>query len=1053
MKMSFARIALGYLAALFLTLSITASGAAQTTGGVRLTGHVPPALRLAPRLGPVADSLQMDVTVELPLQHEAQLQSLIQRLYTPGDPLYGQYLTPAQFAQAYGPAPADYQALAAYLTSQGLQIIGTTPNRLLVKARGPARLVEQAFGVQLSQYIASDGSTVYGPDADPVVPASIASHITAVIGLYSGRRAYSRARILGPINPNQTGPGQTFAPSDIHTAYNLNAVAEKGEGQTLAVIEFEGYDPTDVQAYTQQFGLPGIPLQNILLDGATGVPDPTDSGGQTEASLDVEMSNAMAPNASKLLVYEAPNGGSGWIDILNRMATDNLAKQIGISWGFPEDRYTAVDFNSEEPIFEQMAAQGQSFYAAAGDNGAYDDTNSPRSLVVDDPASDPYVCGVGGTRLSVTNSENWQSETSWNDTIFGSPTSGGGGGISSYWPIPSWQAPFITPASQASSTRRNVPDVSLNADPMTSYAVYAIGQWMGIGGTSASSPLWSAFTALVNQRLASLGKSTLGFPCIPLYTIAGGANYNNDFHDIADGTTNLFYPAVKGYDCSTGLGSFNGANLIADLAGQGTAPPTPPAAPVSLTATAVSSAQINLAWVAGDNTQTSFVVQRKTGAGAFAQVASVSATTLSYQDTGLQPSTTYTYEIIAVNASGQSSPSNQASATTQAQAAPAAPVNLTAFGVSSSQVNLAWVAGDNTQTAFVIQRKTGANPFAQIAIVGANVLTYQDTGLAASTTYTYEVFATNAGGQSQPSNQASGTTSSGTTGPPVPAAPVSLTATTISSMQINLAWAAGDNTQTGFVIDRKSGTGAFAQIAQVSAATLAYADQNLQASTTYTYEVFATNAVGQSQASNQASATTLSNAPAAPINLTATAASSREIDLTWVVVDNKATMFIVQRQSAGGFVTVATTNTAALRGAPFQDTGLKPSTTYVYQVIASNTVGDSAPSNTASATTLPLPALPPTALTATPVSPTQINLHWVDTTGDYSYFIVQRRSVNTSFVTIVRVMAGLTYSDTSPSACSAEQAPGHSKLSSPPAPVTALMWINWSARAQPTPIR
>jgi kumamolisin len=224
-----------------------------------------------------------------------------------------------------------------------------------------------------------------------------------------------------------------------------------------------------------------------------------------------------------------------------------------------------------------MAAQGQTIFAAAGDNGAYDNGST---LSVDDPASQPYVVGAGGTTLRTSGAGGaWASETTWNA---GSIDAGaGGGGVSQVWTIPSWQTGAITAASAASKTMRNVPDVAMNADPDTGYAIYYRG-WQVYGGTSCSGPIWAGFTALVNEQRAAAGKSAIGFLNPVIYAIGEGTYsvYASNFHDIDDGSTNLHYKAVKGYDDATGWGSFQGATLLAKLAGSattgggGTSPPS-----------------------------------------------------------------------------------------------------------------------------------------------------------------------------------------------------------------------------------------------------------------------------------------------------------------------------------------------------------------------------------------------------------------------------------------------------------------------------------------------
>jgi kumamolisin len=168
------------------------------------------------------------------------------------------------------------------------------------------------------------------------------------------------------------------------------------------------------------------------------------------------------------------------------------------------------------------------------------------------------MVGAGGTTLTTNSSGAYVSEMTWTD---------GGGGISTVWSIPSWQKNVISSSSTflGSTTMRNVPDVSLDADPNTGYAIYLSGSWTEFGGTSCAAPLWAAFTALVNQQREAEGLSDLGFPNPALYALGVTSDYSSDFHDIADGSTNGYYPAVSGYDDATGLGTINGQNLFNDL--------------------------------------------------------------------------------------------------------------------------------------------------------------------------------------------------------------------------------------------------------------------------------------------------------------------------------------------------------------------------------------------------------------------------------------------------------------------------------------------------------
>ena len=299
-----------------------------------------------------------------------------------------------------------------------------------------------------------------------------------------------------------------------------------------------------------------------------------------------------------------------------------------------------------------------------------------------------------------------------------------------------------------------------------------------------------------------------------------------------------------------------------------------PGAPTGLTATAISGSQINLSWSDVAN-ETGFKIERKTGAGGtYAQIGTTGANVTTYSDTGLTAGTTYFYRVRATNASGDSSYSNETSATTVVSP-PNAPSGLTATATSSTQINLSWTDVAN-ETGFKIERKTGVGgTYIQIATVGAGIVSYSNTGLTANTNYYYRVRATNAGGDSPYSNEANATTLD-----TAPAAPSGLTATAISTTQINLSWTDNASNETGFKIERKTGAGGtYAQIGTVGANLTTYNDTGLTDGTTYFYRVRATNAVGDSTYSSETSATTLVAPPAAPNGLTATAISSSQINL------------------------------------------------------------------------------------------------------------------------------------------------------------------------------
>ena len=546
------------------------------------------ALARAQLVGPLDSAVPVRLALALAPRNVSERDDLIRRLYDPQDPLYGHFLTPEEVTARFGPTAADYLAVADYARSHGLTVVGTHTNRLLLDVSGPAGAVEAAFGVRLQQYQAADGRAFRVPNAAPSVPPAIAACLSGVIGLDTSvvRRPHLRRLALPIPNPGTgpgTGPGGGLSPSDVKTAYGLNGVTMDGRGETMAVFELDGYAQSDIRAYEDAFGMPHVPLENVLVDSVNG----SAGAGAVEVTLDIELLTALAPRADKVIVYEGPNDDAGILDTYNEIALENRAKEVSTSWGSSEPENTSSFLTSEYAIFSTMALQGQSVFAAAGDAGAYDNPKTPNALAVDDPGSQPYVTAVGGTTLTTNGpGQTYVSETTWNT----GSNDAGGGGISSKWSIPGYQSQpgVISNASRGSTTMRNVPDVSLNADPQTGYAIYFGGGWTVYGGASTATPLWASFTALVNQQRRAAGQGYLGFANPAIYKAALGSNSPRDFHDIADGSSNgrtdgdirgvmdpngtfnpltTGYPAVPGYDLATGWGTFRGAGLLADLTG------------------------------------------------------------------------------------------------------------------------------------------------------------------------------------------------------------------------------------------------------------------------------------------------------------------------------------------------------------------------------------------------------------------------------------------------------------------------------------------------------
>lgn len=285
------------------------------------------------------------------------------------------------------------------------------------------------------------------------------------------------------------------------------------------------------------------------------------------------------------------------------------------------------------------------------------------------------------------------------------------------------------------------------------------------------------------------------------------------------------------------------------------APTTPPVAPTALTASAVSAAQINLAWADNSANETGFRVERSTDGINFTQIATPGAGVTSFSNTGLTASTAYTYRVRAYNPAGDSDPTNDASATTLTPAPPSAPDSLAATVASSTQINLTWADRSNNETGFRIERSTAGGAYAVIATTGANAVSYASTGLAANTAYSFRIRAYNADGDSAYSNVASATTSGA-----IPAAPGSFTgaarysgsgkAKTLTG--IALSWVDVAN-NTGYNIERclQSGKGNqitcnFAPLTNPAADAASFLDSSATTKGTYQFRIRSFNAVGPS---------------------------------------------------------------------------------------------------------------------------------------------------------------------------------------------------------------
>ena len=440
---------------------------------------------------------------------------------------------------------------------------------------------------------------------------------------------------------------------------------------------------------------------------------------------------------------------------------------------------------------------------------------------------------------------------------------------------------------------------------------------------------------------------------------------------------------------------------------------TPPFAPYFLSAVANSSTQVSLTWYDNAGVETGVKVERKTGNGAFAVVATLAPHAQSYSDTSVTGGTTYTYRVTAFNNAGNSPYTNESAVITPGvvvvPTVPAGPTSLLATVTSSSQIALAWVDNASNETGYSVERLNGA-AWTVIASLPANTTSYGDTGLTANTAYSYRVNAVNAAGPSAYSNTSSATTQPGSVGTSPPYAPYFLSTKADNSTQVSLKWYDNAGVETAVKVERKTGNQAFGVIATLAPYAQVYVDTSALSGTTYTYRVAAVNSAGSSPYTNESSVTTpqgpgAPTPPTIPSGLNASASSSSQIDLSWTDNSSNETGFNVERLN-GNVWTVLTTLPANTTS--YSDKGLAPATFYTYRVNAVNAAGPSGYiGNTAVTPVAPVTQNPPYApyfLSAVANSSSQVTLNWYDNFGVETGVSVERQTANGPF-TVVATLA------------------------------------------------
>jgi hypothetical protein len=507
--------------------------------------HVPPEVLTgrAQLAGPLDPAQRLRLSVVLLLRNRSELDALLQHLYDPASPDYRHFLTVEEFTHRFSPTLDDYNAILAFAHAAGFNLdADPPPNRLIVSVSATIAQIEAAFHVRMNMYRQpGEDRAFFSPDREPALSASLPiAHISGLNNHAVPRPLLRKASTL-QASPTGSGPGGSYLASDMRAAY-YGGSALTGSGQSIALVEFDGYNRSDVDLTFSSAGQArSVLIENILLDGVDGSPV---RGDDAEPVLDIVQAIGMAPGLSTVRVYIGASDAS----ILNAIAADNLAQQVSISWTWAPD-----DPEIDDEFFIEMAAQGQSVFAASGDTGHFDPANLDFY-----PAEDAYVTAVGGTRLVTAGpAGGWQSESAW--------TFSGGGTSPDGIPLPLWQSGIAGAAGNISTIYRNVPDVAAEAD-FDNYVCdmgICAGGW---AGTSFAAPRWAAFMALANHQAALAGDPPVGFLNPALYALAVRSTALRDIIAGNNNTSGDCCNAVSGYDLVTGWGSPAGQALIDALA-------------------------------------------------------------------------------------------------------------------------------------------------------------------------------------------------------------------------------------------------------------------------------------------------------------------------------------------------------------------------------------------------------------------------------------------------------------------------------------------------------
>ncbi len=548
-----------------------------------LSRHVSRRLPLARRTGPCPSGDEVRFTVLLQAKDMRMLREAARAVSDPKSPVYGRFLSPDEVRSLVAPGYQDLDAVLSFLRDSGLTVDAVAGARAAVQAHGPAEKVARAFDVPIGAYdlprsLSPKVTRAIAAERDPSIPASLASVIRGIAGLNTlpGARRFppilapTRSRVPRRGPAKARGPAGGYTPDEIRTAYGFPAPSTSGAcGERIAILEFGGgFSSGDFGAFCSHYGLPAGDVTEVSVSGAKNDYRGKTADADIEVALDMDWVRGTAPDAD-IDLWWVPNTDTGWVDFLNALLDAPDARRpsiVSISWGMPEDGFASSRrYDQTRQLFLSCALLGITFVSATGDAGAGDVPEGNAVFDgqrhVDFPSVVPEVTAVGGTKL-VPRGEAF-AETAWNDGAEGGAT---GGGFSRFIAVPPWQKPVLS--GRRGVTGRGIPDVAAVASPDPGLSVFVRNKWAAAGGTSVAAPIWAGILARVNAARTAAGRPRLGAANAALYTADRGTS---PFRDVTQGDNSFAgvsgYPAEKGWDPVTGLGSPRVGPLVKRLLG------------------------------------------------------------------------------------------------------------------------------------------------------------------------------------------------------------------------------------------------------------------------------------------------------------------------------------------------------------------------------------------------------------------------------------------------------------------------------------------------------